>query len=128
VVGYRSAHLVHAEDVVVVHVILVSVVVVLDVRLAVVGGVDVEFAIEDVGRWISRVQVRDDGGFVGHGNRVCLDSMWWYSVTRKGINNDAARGCHDAFMELLIKCPAMMSREPLQFSHISQRDRYADCS
>lgn len=45
------------EDVVVGHVVLVAVVVELDVRLAVVRGVDVDAPLEDVGRGVRRVEV-----------------------------------------------------------------------
>ena len=45
---------------VIVHVVLIAVVVELYVCFPVVGGVDVEFAIEDMGRRVGSVNVTDD--------------------------------------------------------------------
>lgn len=49
-----------AEDVVVGHVVLVAIVVELDVGFAVVGGVDVDLVVEDVGGGVGRVDVCDE--------------------------------------------------------------------
>lgn len=51
---------------VVVHIVLVAIVVVLDVRLAVVRRVDVDFAIESVGRGVGGIEVSDEGLLVRH--------------------------------------------------------------
>jgi len=47
------------------HVVLVAIVIVFDIRLAVVGGVDVELAVEDVGGGVGRVDVGDDWLLIG---------------------------------------------------------------
>ena len=59
-VGDGAFYVGHGEDVVVVHVILVSIVVVLNVSLPVVGRVDVELAIEDVGTGVCCEEMGDD--------------------------------------------------------------------
>lgn len=54
------------EDVVVLHGVLVAIVIVLNVGGDVVGGIDVELAVEDVSRGVGRVDVSDEGLLVRH--------------------------------------------------------------
>jgi len=61
VVGDGAFDVGHGEDVVVGHVVLVAIVVILDVGLAIVGRVDVELAVEDVGAWVGCEEVGHDG-------------------------------------------------------------------
>ena len=49
------------EHMVVCHVVLVAIVVELDVSLAVVGRVDIELVVEDVGTGVSRIDVGHEG-------------------------------------------------------------------
>ena len=62
----RTLYGVRGKDVIIVHVILVTVVVVLDVRLAIMRGVDVELAIKDMGAGISGKEVAHDGAWIRH--------------------------------------------------------------
>lgn len=45
---------------VVIHIVLVAIVVELDICFPVVGGIDVEFVVEDVGGWVCGVKVCDE--------------------------------------------------------------------
>ncbi|KAI9163634.1 Sn1-specific diacylglycerol lipase beta [Paramyrothecium foliicola] len=65
-----------AEDVVVGHVVLVAIVVELNVRLAVVRRVDVDLAVEDVGRGVSRVDVGDQGRH----DEQRINCSFWYTM------------------------------------------------
>ena len=65
-VGHGAVDCVEREDVVVVHGILIAIVVVGDGGGDVVGWVDVEFVVEDVGGGVRGVDVVDEGGFLGH--------------------------------------------------------------
>jgi hypothetical protein len=74
VVGDGAFDIGHGEDMVVGHVVLVAIVVVLDVGLTVVGWIDVELAVEDVGTWVGCEEVGHDGTgvflrWVSHGWR-----------------------------------------------------------
>ena len=71
-----TTYFIHAEDVVIVHVILVAVVVILDVCLTIVRGVDIQLAIEDVGRWVGGENVCDDGFFVRHDVKYSVVCIW----------------------------------------------------
>ncbi|KAL1954283.1 hypothetical protein VTO42DRAFT_1425 [Malbranchea cinnamomea] len=66
VVGHGPAHGVHGQDVVVVHVVLVSIVVVGLGGFDVVRRVDVESAVEDVGGRVRSVDVSNEGLVSGH--------------------------------------------------------------
>jgi hypothetical protein len=88
VVRHLAALLGEREDVVVDHVVLVALVVEAEVVLAVVAGVDVDLAVEDVRRRVGRVDVRHEG--LGHGAgsawsgvRGTRDDMVAYSWQRQ---------------------------------------------
>lgn len=72
VVGDFAGDIGHGEDVVVGHVVLVAIVVVGDIGVDVVGGVDVDAVVEDVGGGVSGVEVSYEGLEVGGGH-----FGWW---------------------------------------------------
>ena len=66
------------------HVVLVAIVVELNVRLAVVAGVDVDAVVEDVGRGVGRVGAGDERRHDGEGSRRC----WGLCLKKKKKNEE----------------------------------------
>ena len=76
-VGYGArGQGVGGEDVVVDHVVLVAIVVEGDGGFAVVGGVDVEAAVEDVGGGVGGIEMGYEGFGVGHFDGLMFTVAW----------------------------------------------------